>query len=908
MKYVTQLEKIHQYDLMTLGGKAANLGELINAGLPVPTGFVVLTSAYESFVTKNRLQAEIERLAQTVSLTDPSTAAQAAHGIQEVFKEAVLPEVIKEAVFSAYTQLGNTAVAVRSSATAEDLPGASFAGLHETFLNVLHVEDLFIALRRCWSSLWTARALTYRTFQHIAPETVHMAVIVQQMVVTTASGVLFTCNPMTGAQDEMVINASWGLGEAIVSGHVSPDVVTIDKESGQVQFKEVAEKLLMTVPSDSGVFEQTVPSELQHQPVLSTEQIARLHQLGLKIENHFHSAQDIEWAIADNKLFVLQARPVTARPSIQAVTVSQSELAVPGDDGWDRQIEPQVQSYDLWTRTNLGENFPDPVSPLSATLWPIFFLLGRIPTKSERTSDSPPLPTIGTRFYGRIYVNEGAVIHIATEAGIPSSFLDTTWGSSGRGLRSSHDTFHLFRLLRHLPSMTKMGLQQARQQPGSSKQKSQKMHRLRGEQLFVQIDQWVDEFQQQDMENLDDRELWNQWMPLWIKRTKSLRSILVTAQLAALAFYLLERRVSKWTGKKGQATFLVQALSGVFTAEVGPALWRMAQILRASSFKGLVLNHPVLEALSLLRENPQAQPFITEFQAFLLRHGYRCPNDAELYHPRWAEAPEQVIELIKSYLYTDNSSNPVRTEQSRQQEREQLTAQIAAQLNPIRRRIFHWLLNQAQNKIRLRDNNRSYVAKFLFPSRLLIAELGQRWSAKGWLTFPDDIFFLTLYEIDDIVNSNGLSEPSKDLVTVVSKRREAFDYWHTIVAPAALGPGGIPIPDPEPTDSFLQGLPASSGRVRGTARLIRRLEEATRLSKGDILVTQATDPGWTPVFPLVSGLVLEVGGQLSHGAIIAREYGIPAVINVAGAMHFIQDGQTIEVDGSSGRVYLDITD
>jgi rifampicin phosphotransferase len=539
MQYVTQLDNINQSDLISVGGKAANLGELINAGLPVPPGFVVLTSAYDNFVSENNVRSQIEGLAQSVSLTDPSTAELAALGIQELFNQAVLPEVIKQAVLSAYEQFDNTAVAVRSSATAEDLPSASFAGLQETILNILNVEDLFIALRRCWSSLWTARALTYRAHRHIASETVHMAVIVQQMVVATASGLLFTCNPMTGAQDEMVINASWGLGEAIVSGHVSPDVITIDKESGKVHFKEVAEKLLMTVPSGYGVFEQAVPLELQQQTVLSAEQIACIHRLGLKIEQLFRSPQDIEWAIADNKFFVLQARPVTTHPSNQAVTISQSELAVPGDDSWDQQTEPQAQPYDLWTRTNLGENFPDPISPLSATLWPIFFLLGRRPAKSERTADAPPLPTVGTRFYGRIYVNEGAVIHFASEAGIPSSFLDTTWGSSGRGLRSSDDTFHPFRLLRHLPSILKMGLQQARQQSRSSKQKSQKIPNLKGEQLFVQIDRWVDEFQQQDMQNLDDRELWNHWMPLWIARVKALRSILVTAQLSALMFYLL---------------------------------------------------------------------------------------------------------------------------------------------------------------------------------------------------------------------------------------------------------------------------------------------------------------------------------------------------------------------------------
>jgi phosphohistidine swiveling domain-containing protein len=381
----------------------------------------------------------------------------------------------------------------------------------------------------------------------------------------------------------------------------------------------------------------------------------------------------------------------------------------------------------------------------------------------------------------------------------------------------------------------------------------------------------------------------------------------VTAALAAVAFYFLDRRVSKWTGKQGLATVLVQALSGVYTAEVGAALWSMAQILRASHLDDIVLSHPAGEALALLQTMPEAQPFMTELQAFLQRHGYRCPNDAELHNPRWAEAPEQVIELIASYLRADESQSPVKTEQRRQQEREEVTARIAAQLNPLRRRIFRWLLSQAQNRIRLRDNNRSYVAKFLYPMRLLIAELGRRWFEGGWLESPDDIFFLTLYEIDDILTTSNAPEDGKDLALVASARRAAFDYWHTIHAPAALGPGGVPLPDPEPAGSFLQGLPASAGRVRGVARLVWSLGEASKLSMGDILVTQGTDPGWTPVFPLVSGLVLEVGGQLSHGAIVAREYGIPAVINVPGALHFIRDGQTIEVDGASGRVYLDVT-
>jgi phosphohistidine swiveling domain-containing protein len=387
---------------------------------------------------------------------------------------------------------------------------------------------------------------------------------------------------------------------------------------------------------------------------------------------------------------------------------------------------------------------------------------------------------------------------------------------------------------------------------------------------------------------------------------QSVGAVLIAAQLAAIFFYLLERRLYKWTGKKGQAGLLIQALSGVFTAEIGPAFWHMAQTLHASHLDELIELYPAKQALMLLQARPEAQPFTNELQAFLQRHGYRCPNDAELHNPRWAEVPEQVIDLLKSYLYIDESMNPIKAQQRGQQEREEATTRIAAQLNPLRRWIFRWLLKQTQEKVRLRDNNRSYVAKFLYPMRLLINELGWRWASRGWLASPDDIFFLTLYEIDDIISEDSPSMLDKDLKTVVSERRKAFDYWHTIVASAALGPGGVPLPDPEPGEGFLTGLPASAGRVRGTARVVRSLAEAAKLSAGDILVTQSTDPGWTVVFPLVSGLVLEVGGQLSHGAIIAREYGIPAIINVPGALHSIQDGQTIEVDGTNGRVYLDV--
>jgi rifampicin phosphotransferase len=360
--YAPSLQNIHQYNRKTLGGKALNLGELISAGLPVPPGFLVLTSAYECFVTANNLQAEIERLALSVFPDEPATAETAAQAIAELFEHGVLPAEIEATVLAAYQQLDSPTVAVRSSSTAEDLPGASFAGLHDTFLGLSTAVEVLSAIKRCWASLWSARALIYSARQHISHHTVRMAVIVQRMVEASASGMCFTCNPVTGARDEMVLNASWGLGEAIVSGLVNPDTITLDKQNGQVKCLVVAEKVLMTVPTTGGVATQAIPANLRQRPVLSSQQIARLFELGTAVEQHFSAPQDIEWDIAGEQVFLLQARPVTTFSSRQTVTVRQEELPVPGDDAWEQREKPEVHSYDLWTRTNIGENFLDPIT------------------------------------------------------------------------------------------------------------------------------------------------------------------------------------------------------------------------------------------------------------------------------------------------------------------------------------------------------------------------------------------------------------------------------------------------------------------------------------------------------------------------------------------------------------------
>ena len=888
MQYISSLKNLHQYDRMTVGGKAANLGELISAGLPVPTGFVVLTSAYEQFVIENGLQIEIERLAHTVSLTEPATAEHAALTIRGLFEQAVLAQEIKQAVLTAYQELVAGTVAVRSSATAEDLPGASFAGQQDTFLNIMGIDNLFGALRRCWSSLWTARALIYRAHQHIAPQSVQMALIVQQMVEATSAGVLFTCNPVTGAQNEMVINACWGLGEAIVSGHVTPDMITIDKESSQVKCYQVAEKFLMTVSSDNGVIEQAIPSDLRNQAVLSAKQIAELYSLGKIIEQHFHAPQDIEWAIAGEKVFLLQARPITAISSPEVMNVGEVPIP-PGDDSWDSDDILPPQPFDLWTRTNVGENLPFPITPLTATGFPALFGLDKAP------QDEPP--TQGARrFYGRLYLNEGLILHNLIETyGIPPSFIAMIWGSNRKGKMQITGKWHPWRLLRNLPKLLQQGF-------SATKPKGPK---LTPQEFFAQIDAWIDEFLQKDLSRLDDRALWAEGLPAWSDRGAFVFATNIRVSTpAGLMLSLLTKIVSWWTKLSKLAPDLITGLPGIYSAEVGPALWQMGQTLQALDLSDLLLNHSPQEALALLRALPKAQPFNEQLESFLQRHGHRCPNEVEFLKPRWVEAPEQVIELVANYLQSDEMINPSETEERQRQKREQAVAQIEAKLDLLRRGIFRALLKKAQQALPIRDNSRYFVTKFLLPIRMLFAQLGQRWTERGWLKSPDDIFFLTVKEIQAIVDAGMPSAVNSTLSELTANRRLAYEYWFTVVPPDVIGPDGKPVLEKEENVHMLEGIAVSGGKICGKARIVLDPSEAATLRTGEILVTQATDPGWTPVFPLVSGLVLEIGGQISHGAIVAREYGIPAVVNVRGATRLIRDGQTIEVDGTNGRVYL----
>lgn len=888
---VRPLADLGAEDSALAGGKGALLGELIHGGLPVPPGFVLLTPAYRAFVAMNGFESEIHSLARKSSPADLASTEAAASAIRALFERGAMPDDVERALLDAYAHLGGGAVAVRSSATAEDLPSASFAGQQDSYLNVHGADALLTAIRRCWASLWTTRAITYRARQGIDPADVALAVIVQRMVAAGAAGILFTLNPITGDHHKVVINAAWGLGEAIVGGRVAPDTITVDKATGQIRRIEIGEKAVQTVATADGTADVAVDPPRRRLAVLNHAQVGELTRLGRAIEAHMGAPQDIEWAITGDQIAILQARPVTALSSTPPVARDGGEI--PGDDRWPPVYERPSRPYDLWTRANVGENLPHPVSPLT---WSALGFLYGTETGGDAAANDGEQGV--RRLFGRVYFNEGSLRHLFTEQyGLPSSLLDRTWGSR-RVEGHSTKGFQPLRLARSLPGMLR---QMAAQRTKSSP-------RLKPEALFAEIERWNSEFLSHDRRAPSDRELSTAMASIWRTRNRQAFVNHVNVSIGAAVIYTLLEWAVSWRGEcKALAHALVTGLSGIYSAEIGLALWRMAGDLRARGLSEMVLAQTPRDALRALRASPAAVPTIERLDAFLARHGHRCPNELELLHPRWAEVPEQVIEMLAGYLRAGDRMNPEAAEARARERREETTATIAARLDPVRRALFRAILGRAHSAVRLRDNSRHFTVKAFFPPRLIYAELGRRWAERGWLVDPDDIFFLAVGEIEATIMADDPTAAGLDLPRLVADRRTAYEHWFQVIPAEIVGPDGAPIADVgdglAPTE--LNGLPASGGRVRGRARVIHDPRAATQVRPGDILVTRATDPGWTPVFPLVAGVVLDIGGQLSHGAIVAREYGVPAVVNVHGATERIRDGQMITVDGTTGHVYLD---
>lgn len=879
-------------DVAGAGGKGANLSTMLRAGLPTPPGFVVLTAAYRAFVEAHALAPLIESRWRTLDRADAAGFEDASVAIRAAVLAAEFPAALAAPLLAAYATLGeDAAVAVRSSATAEDLPDASFAGQQDTYLNIAGADALIDAVKHCWGSLWTARAMAYRARQGIQPEQVSLAVVVQQMVDADAAGVLFTVNPVSGAAGEMVINATWGLGEALVAGRVNPDTIVADKHTGAIRSVEVGDKAIMTAAvtkaaASAGTTEVAVDPAQRSRQALTAAQVAELVRFGRQLESIFGGAQDVEWAVAGDHVFLLQSRPVTS------ITAPASP---PGDDAWPELPGYPAQPFDFWTQQDLGERWPDPVTPLT---WSISEPMTQI--SMDRAVAGLKAPYAGKirwcrRVYGHAYLNEGALLFAYTDGfGMPLQMIEG--GLTHPGARPmGAQRWQFGKVLRHLPWYWQVATGWER-------------NAARFEADFPTIDRWVDEFMMRNLHDEPDSALLEEARAVWFARI--IEYIGCHTNATSLSMAALSQMEKLLTAQMGDATLvqtLAGGLSGVIAAEIAPDLWEMAQTLRALGLERIVLEETPAVALVLLRAESAAGLFLAQFERFLQRHGHRCMVEAELLYSRWAEAPEQVIQSLATYLQMDAApmeTAPVAVNADAARRREEATAAVEARLNWLRRRTFRTTLARLHRFTRLRDNGQHYVVKLLLPMRRLYAELGRRWAERGWLQTAEDIFFLVETELTAVTTAGNPVSAGLDLRQRAVDRRAAYSYWFTQPTPDALDAQGAPVTVTELAGNLLTGMAASPGQIEGRARVVMTPAEASALQPGDILVTRATDPGWTPVFSIISGAVLEIGGTLSHGAIVAREYGLPAVVNVPQATQRIRDGQTIRLNGTSGQVVL----
>ncbi len=872
---VVSLTQVGRGDRWRVGGKAANLGELIGAGLPVPAGFCISTAAFRQMLARAAVAPTLAELA-TTQLGDGDGLQRIGDRLRGQLLSAPMAADLERAILAHWTEtLAAAPCAVRSSATAEDLPDASFAGQQDTVLNVRDSAALLDAVRRCWASLFSQRALAYRQRAGIDHTRVDMGVVVQQLVRAEAAGVLFTINPVNHAGDAILIEGSYGFGEAVVSGRVTPDRFVVERDSLRVVERSVGTKTLEVVSAETGgVREQTVVASIAAAPCLSDVLVQRIAQHGIAAEQVFGEPQDIEWAVAGGEVFVLQSRPISTRPA-----------------------PASFDDVQVWTNMNVGEVLPDVVSPLTwSFLDQALFSWFREMLKSMGfdVSRSPLIGRVG----GRIYFNLNTVVALirALPGGRNMDLTALMGGQHGR----------MDIVEQHLPRVT---LSRWRLLLPSSRLVAWWLTctARRAERNLSAFASRLDSTIGRDLTTLGEPALLAELKDCVGQFRNELIPLGGYALMGASHFSNLDRLCQRWLpGEIGVANQLLTGIGGMSSAEAGLDMWRLA----ALAHQHPEVTHTLLEADAFaaarqrLHGTDGGAAFLARWDAFMRCHGHHARGEIELLNARWSEEPDYVFEQVRSYLRNMGGKNPVETHAAQASERTRRTAALRRRLrNPLKRLAFDVMLAGAQRGLRHRENAKSELVRLLALTRRVALELGQRLAGRGKLERPDGVFFLELHEISGVQ-----ADTADDVRPLIRERRAEFEHHQAITPPAVVvgrfDPAACPTQRLQDDVESLSGLGVSPGVVSGPARVILRADTTERILPGEILVAPFTDPGWTPYFQLAAGLVTDLGGLLSHGSIVAREYGLPAVVNVGSATRIIRTGDRLEIDGARGEVRI----
>jgi pyruvate,water dikinase len=870
-RYVWDLREVDGEHVAFVGGKGAHLGELSRVeGIRVPGGFCVTTAAHRRTLEGVPSLVEgIERLSR-LGPQDREPLRAVCAEIRRTIEDTPLPEEVAEAITGALAGAGEgAAYAVRSSATAEDLPTASFAGQQDTYLNVLGAEEVLRHVRRCWASLFTERAVVYRRHHGVEDRVVGMGVVVQRMVLPEAAGVLFTADPVSGDRTVATVDAGFGLGEALVSGTVTPDVFTV--RGGEIVSRSVGAKqrAVHAVPG-GGTRTVEVEPRRQREPSLSDARVRELVALGRRIEAHFGRPQDIEWCLTGDGFAFVQSRPITTL------------FPLPENPAGGNRVYLSVGHQQMMT---------DPMKALGLSVWQLMAMAPMLEAGGRLFVDATPRLTSPARAAFLDMIGRGDPVTrdaletvLAREGFLPPPPDEAPPGPPAGAAPPpplEADPALVAELIEH----SRTSLAALRRDLAARS----------GTELF---DFLLGAAAQEHKRVLS--------------HPPSLRVIMAGMEAA----WWLNDRLAEWLGEKNAADTLTLSAPGNITSEMGLALLDVADVVR-----------PYPEVVAFLREvehSERGEPgepgdFLDRLadlpggahardalQDYLGRYGMRCAGEIDLTRERWSERPGTLLAVLLDHVRNAEPGAAKRRFEEGRQAARQKEREVLERLRTLPDGERKAAETKAMiDRVRAFAGYREYpkydvVNRFFLYKQALLAE-ADRLVTDGALTDREDVFHLTLREFREAVRTGRVDEG------LVRRREEEFRFFGTLTPPRVLTSDGESVTGSYRREGVpegaLVGLPVSAGTVEGRARVVRDMAEA-ELEAGDILVTAFTDPSWSPVFLGIAALVTEVGGLMTHGAVIAREYGLPAVVGVDGATRLIRDGQRIRVHGGEGYVEL----
>ena len=862
--FVLDFQEIEKGQLSLVGGKGLNLGELSNIqGIEVPEGFCVTTVGYEKAIEQNEnLQTLLQQLTK-LKLEDRAQIGEMSKEIREVIIAVQIPSDVVEAVAHYLSRFGNEhAYAVRSSATAEDLPYASFAGQQDTYLNIIGKEAILQHVRKCWASLFTERAVMYRMQNGFEHNQVSICVVVQKMVFPEASGILFTADPVTSNRKVLSIDASFGLGEALVSGLVSADNYKV-KEGKITETMIATKKLAIYAVKEGGTETKQIDSAQQKIQTLSERQILQLAQIGRQIEAYFGCPQDIEWCLARNTFYIVQSRPITTL------------YPIPEENDGENHVYISVGHQQMMI---------DAMKPLGLS----FFLL----------TTSAPMRKAG----GRLFVD--ATQQLASPAS--REYLINTLGKSDPLVRDALTT-----IIERDNFITLLPDDEKEKSVGKGVPPVSTQPEIENDPAIVTELIKNSEASLEELKETMQLKSGVDVLDFILEDIQQLKKVLFNPQSIAVimagmnASTWINEKMEQWLGEKNAADTLSQSVQNNITSEMGLALMEVADVIRpyeeVIAYLQHVENDSFLDELVQFKGGEKAREAI---DAFLNKYGMRCSGEIDITKTRWSEKPTTIIPMIlnniRDFEYGASKRKFEEGLQEALKKEEELVDRLQ-QLPDGKQKVEETkrMIRNIRNFIGYREYPKYGMINRYFIYKQALLKEAEQLVQSGVIHEVDDIYYLTFEELHEVVRTKKLN------YELIHKQKNDYKLYEKLTPPRIMTSDGEIITgkykrENLPADA-IAGLPVSSGVVEGRARVILNMEEAN-LEEGDILVTAFTDPGWTPLFVSIKGLVTEVGGLMTHGAVIAREYGLPAVVGVENATKLIKDGQRIRVHGTEGYI------